>query len=56
MSLYKKLYNRFVPEVESIGALMNFLSRLTGCFAHPCAENATVAMIEAAYHHHGMDW
>ncbi len=35
---------------------MNFLSTLTGCFAQPVAENPTVAMIEAAYRQHGMDW
>ena len=35
---------------------MNFLSQLTGSFAQPAAENPTVAMIEAAYHHHGLDW
>ena len=35
---------------------MNFLSELTGCFAQPSAENPTVAMIEAAYRHHGLDW
>lgn len=35
---------------------MNFLSQLTGCFAQPCAENPTVAMVEAAYRHHGLDW
>ncbi len=34
----------------------NFLSTLTGSFAMPAAENPTVAMIEAAYHHHGLDW
>lgn len=33
----------------------NFLSRLTGSFAMPAAENPTVAMIEAAYRHHGLD-
>jgi shikimate dehydrogenase len=33
----------------------SFLSRLTGSFAMPAAENPTVAMVEAAYHHHGMD-
>ena len=33
----------------------NFLSRLTGSFAMPAAENPTVAMVEAAYHHHGLD-
>ena len=35
---------------------MNFLSTLTGCFAQPVAENPTVAMIEAAYRHHNLDW
>lgn len=35
---------------------MNFLSQLTGCFAQPCAENPSVAMVEAAYRHHGMPW
>jgi shikimate 5-dehydrogenase len=34
----------------------NFLSQLTGCFAMPAAENPTVAMIEAAYRHHKLDW
>jgi shikimate dehydrogenase len=34
---------------------LNFLSLLTGSFATPAAENPTVAMIEAAYQHHGLD-
>lgn len=34
----------------------NFLSQLTGSFAMPAAENPTVAMVEAAYKHHGLDW
>jgi shikimate dehydrogenase len=34
----------------------NFLSKLTGSFALSAAGNATVAMIEAAYRHHGLDW
>jgi shikimate dehydrogenase len=33
----------------------SFLSQLTGLFASPAAENPTVAMIEAAYRHHGID-
>jgi shikimate dehydrogenase len=33
----------------------NFLSALVGSFAMPAAENPTVAMIEAAFRHHGMD-
>ena len=35
---------------------MNFLSELTGSFSTPCADNPTVAMVEAAYTHHGLDW
>ena len=34
----------------------NFLSKLTGSFAMPAAENPTVAMVEAAYRHHNLDW
>ncbi len=34
----------------------NFLSKLTGSFAMPAAENPTVAMVEAAYRHHGLDF
>jgi shikimate dehydrogenase len=34
----------------------NFLSTLTGSFAMPAAENPTVAMVEAAYRHHALDW
>ncbi|MFD2407338.1 shikimate dehydrogenase [Azorhizophilus paspali] len=32
------------------------MSTLTGSFAMPAAENPTVAMVEAAYRHHGLDW
>src|SRR5438477_416458 len=35
---------------------MNFLSELVGSFAQPAAENPTVAMIEAAFQHHGLNW
>ena len=35
---------------------LNFKSELIGCFSTPCAENPTVAMMEAAFSHHGMDW
>jgi shikimate dehydrogenase len=38
------------------GTAMNFLHALTGSFAQPAAENPTVAMIEAAYRHHGLEW
>ena len=34
----------------------NFLSQLTGSFGRAAAGNATVAMIEAAYRHHEMNW
>jgi shikimate dehydrogenase len=33
----------------------SFLSLLTGSFATPAAENPTVAMVEAAFRHHGLD-
>lgn len=32
----------------------NFLSELTGSFSSPCAENPTVAVMEAAYQHQGI--
>ena len=35
--------------------MASFLSILTGSFATPAAENPTVAMVEAAYRHHGID-
>src|SRR5512139_1082810 len=31
-----------------------FLTPLTGSFAQPAAENPTVAVMEAAYRHHGL--
>lgn len=34
---------------------MTFLSILTGSFSTPAAGNPTVAMVEAAYRHHGID-
>lgn len=34
----------------------DFLQPLTGSFAMPAGENPTVAMVEAAYRHHGLDW
>jgi shikimate dehydrogenase len=34
---------------------MSFLSLLTGSFSQGAADNPTVAMIEAAYRHHGID-
>ncbi len=33
-----------------------FKSELTGCFSTPCDDNPTVAMVEAAYRHHGLAW
>ncbi|HEX9512650.1 MAG TPA: VOC family protein [Puia sp.] len=38
------------------GGSPDFLPRLTGSFAIPAAENPTVAMVEAAYRHHGLHW
>ena len=34
---------------------ITFLSALTGSFSMPAAENPTVAMVEAAYRHHGIE-
>ena len=34
----------------------DFLSELTGSFAQPARENPTVAMVEAAYRHHDLNW
>lgn len=34
--------------------LIDFLPAITGSFAQPAAENPTVAMVEAAYQHHGL--
>ncbi len=34
----------------------DFLMQLTGSFAMPAGENPTVAMVEAAYRHHGLPW
>lgn len=36
--------------------MLNFLSQITGSFAYPAAENPTVAMVEAAYRHHNLDF
>jgi len=33
----------------------SFLSTLTGSFSTPAADNPTVAVMEAAYRHHGLD-
>lgn len=38
------------------GPAMNFLHALTGSFSQSAAGNPTVAMIEAAYRHHGLEW
>jgi len=35
---------------------MNFLSQLTGCFSTPADGNPTVAIVEAAYAHHKLDY
>ncbi len=34
----------------------SFKSELTGSFSTPCDDNPTVAMVEAAYRHHGLHW
>ena len=35
---------------------VNFLPKLTGSFAKPASENPTVAMVEAAYKHHDLEY
>ena len=35
---------------------LNFKQELTGAFGQPISENPTQAMVEAAYHHHQLDW
>jgi shikimate dehydrogenase len=34
----------------------SFLSELVGSFSQGAAGNPTVAMIEAAFQHHGLNW
>jgi shikimate dehydrogenase len=38
-----------------VAAASPFLSTITGSFSTPAGDNPTVAMIEAAYRHHGVD-
>ena len=35
---------------------LHFLSQITGCLASPVDENPSVAMVEAAYKHHGLNF
>ena len=35
---------------------LKFLSRLVGSFSEGADGNPTVAMIEASFRHHGLDW
>ncbi len=37
-------------------ASQSFLSQLVGSFSQGAAGNPTVAMVEAAFKHHGLDW
>lgn len=39
-----------------MGHAMNFLPTLTGSFSQPAADNPTVAIMEAAYAHHGLNY
>ena len=36
--------------------VVNFLSKITGSFSTPSQDNPTVAIVEAAYKHHGLDF
>ena len=35
---------------------LSFRQELVAVFGHPVAENPTQAMVEAAFHHHDLDW
>lgn len=35
---------------------LNFKQELTAAFGQPISENPTQVMVEAAYHHHNLDW
>jgi shikimate dehydrogenase len=41
---------------SAMPAPLNFVSQLTGSFSQGAAGNPTVAMVEAAYRHHRLDW
>jgi len=43
-------------EATNMPKELNFLSQLTGSFSQSAAGNPTVAMVEAAYRHQGLDW
>lgn len=43
-------------EALLIQSTMNFLSQLTGCFSTPADGNPTVAIVEAAYAHHKLNF
>lgn len=42
--------------LETCAMAKNYLSELAGLFATPTAENPTVAIMEAAFKHHNLDW
>ncbi len=51
--------NSGLPRITLVPTMANELSfkqELTAVFGQPVAENPTQAMVEAAYHHHGLDW
>ena len=45
-----------MKEALLIQSTMNFLSQLTGCFSTPADGNPTVAIVEAAYAHHKLNF
>jgi shikimate dehydrogenase len=45
-----------MKEALLIQSTMNFLSQLTGCFSSPADGNPTVAIVEAAYAHHKLNF
>jgi shikimate dehydrogenase len=53
---WREYHHETMHEKPIMPKELNFVSQLTGSFAMAAAGNATVAMIEAAYRHHGLDW
>jgi shikimate dehydrogenase len=41
---------------QTMSKELNFKQQLTAAFGQPISENPTQAMVEAAYHHHNLDW
>lgn len=56
---FSKLHNypvMSINDLKNYDQTPNFLPGLVGSFAKPAAENPTVAIMEAAFHHHGLHY